>query len=1242
MRLTIPTPPGRRLDVHVDPGVRAGELRRHLAVLTGDAAWAGHAVRLRVGDRALDDEHPAGAPPLLPGAHLAAVDAPDHDAVAAHTAGAHVAVLAGPSAGRLLPLPDGARTRTDLPSAGPPARDGSAVVLEVHRRGTAVHVRVHGARGTLTSPTCRRRAVGRRARGWTPGARLQVGQVVLELRGPATAPPQRARPPLPPWVWPVAASTIGSLLLAAVLRQPVLLLTALSAVAGVVGWRTGRGDAPPTTAARPPAAAADAADVAAVRLATSRHLHAAAAPVPGDDAAWPADRTIALAGPRAAALGAARALVVRTLGVGTGTVLVVRTARARDWRWARWWEPLDRLPTDDRDVLVVADGTTDGLGAWRLSCPHARLLLLVPEGAEAPAWASTVVRLEDPPRPDGRGARHGRRSARPAETVAEDVAEGQARTAAALTWVLTARTAGGAPRDATLGDLPGVPPPDGLAVAAAWARDGAAAHLAAPLGTGTGGEACVLDLVRDGPHALIAGTTGAGKSELLTTLVLSLALLHPPARLAVLLIDFKGGSGLGPLARLPHVVGHVHDLDLATARRTLVGLRAELRRREGILTARGCTDLAELDPGDPVTPGRLLVVVDELRALVDDLPEAGAVLARLAAQGRSLGLHLVLATQRPAGAVTADLRANVSLRLALRVADEEDSRDVVGTPAAAHVDVGQPGRALVRVGSRPVTTLQVARARHRRERPPVRLLPHGHHDPPGWRAGAPTDDDVGAWVAACRVAAADRPGPPVPWVPELPSTLPADATGSDPTDADGLLVAVADLPQEQRRADVRWHGRNGPLLAAGGPRSGRSTTLLTVGTHALLAGSSVHAIGLPDPLVARLRDASHEHVGTTVPLGDTHRVLLLLDALATGAPAAAPRTLLLVDGVDVLLEELGQHARGIGLDLLSGLLRRPPVGVHVAASGAVTPGLARLQGSFGLRLVLPVPDAGLDAQLGVPRELSGPRTAPGRAVACTGAGAALAQVVLPSSAPAMVPGPDVAPLRLGRLPDRCAPPRVRPTDAAHRPVPLGLGGPLPEQVGVDPARPLVVTGPPGSGRSSTLRTLARGWAARGHPVVLVRVGTAPEDAVPGVEVLGPAAAAEQLDRRVPTGATAAPAPVVLVDDVDLVERQVPGMAARLEELLVGHPRVGHVVLATTTEQAATGFRGPVAAALRCRQVLVLDARGPAAGDLLGPTAALHVDPHRRPPGRGVLRDGHRLVRVQVHDPSVPDGTSTGP
>ncbi|WP_448631698.1 hypothetical protein [Cellulomonas soli] len=109
---------------------------------------------------------------------------------------------------------------------------------------------------------------------------------------------------------------------------------------------------------------------------------------------------------------------------------------------------------------------------------------------------------------------------------------------------------------------------------------------------------------------------------------------------------------MGAVADLPHVVGRVSDLDAAHASRALAGLRAELHRRERLVAAAGARDLAELDPLDPRTPARLLVVVDEFRALADELPESLPALARLAAQGRSLGMHLVLATQRPAGAVT--------------------------------------------------------------------------------------------------------------------------------------------------------------------------------------------------------------------------------------------------------------------------------------------------------------------------------------------------------------------------------------------------------------------------------------------------------------------------------------------------------------------------------------------------------------------------------------------------------------
>ena len=1306
MRFTVPSPvaPARHVDVDVEPGVSAGALRRRLALLTGDPGWAAPHTPLRVAGKVLDDAHPAGAPPLVPGAHLGPGAAPPDDATRAALTAVHVAVLRGTDAGRLVPLPDGARVRLTVPgaasgAAGPargrrPDDTGATVHVETDGRRRRVRVRVVGARGTLRARARRpgargataARTVGRRRRTWPHGALLSVAGTTFVLRGPRHRGPARTRPThrLPPWAWTAAASSVAALVLAAALRQPLLLLTAVTGLTGLLGLAGGgagrtRGPsaAGPTRApaedagpARRPAAgrpdadreaAADTVDVAAVRVATARRLQDRAGPVAGDDSPWPVDRTLALVGPRDATLAVARALVVRAMGAGGPRRLVVRGPDGDDWRWTRWWEPSQHLPgADDDHVLVVADGLDDDLGPWRLAAGRAHLLLVVPSGGTAPAWVSTVVRagdgpasaLDDPPPTGADDLATG-----PPEAVGHDVAEAQARAAAALGWLLATRGATGSlPRSVALGLLPGVPPPDPAAVGAAWRRPADARTLRAPVGVGADGLPAVLDLVRDGPHALAAGTTGAGKSELLTTLVLALALAHPPRRLAVLLVDFKGGTGLGPVAGLPHVVDHVHDLDVTAARRTLVGLRAEMHRRERLLTHAGLTDVADLDPADPATPARLLVVVDELRALVDDLPDAAATLARLAAQGRALGVHLLLATQRPGGAAPADLRANVLLRIALRVADEADSRELVGTPDAAHLDAAAPGRALVRAGSRAAVPVQVARARRHPAAAPVRLVhpSGGPSDGPGWRAASAPTDDVAAWVGAARAAARGLPGTGVPWPPALPDRVPA-ADAGPLTASGGLLLAVADVPAEQRRTVVRWAPDEGPLLVLGGPRSGRSTTLLTVGTHAAAAGAHVHAVGLPDEVLAHLHAVAPHLVGTTPPLDDPHRTLLLLDRLTSRDDRDGPADLLLVDGLDALLDALAPHARGAGVELLTALLHRPPAGVHVAASGPVVPALARLLGAFACRVVLPVPDPSLDALAGVPPALAGPRSVPGRAVVSSREGTHLCQVVLPATVRCTGPvtgghprrdGGPAGPLRIGSLPARS--PRDGPPSAvsARSPVPggipLGVGGDGPRPVDVEQERPLVVAGPPGSGRSTTLRILALGWAEAGRRVLLVgRASGAPGggDALPApgdvVEVSWDAAA-RLLDRTDGTGhgapAAAAAPVVVLVDDQDQAERAAPELADLLERALTGAPGARVVALATTCDHASGCYRGPVATALRSRHVLVLDPHGPAAADLLGPGAALQTDPRHRPAGRGVLRLDRTLLRVQVHDP----------
>ena len=213
----------------------------------------------------------------------------------------------------------------------------------------------------------------------------------------------------------------------------------------------------------------------------------------------------------------------------------------------------------------------------------------------------------------------------------------------------------------------------------------------------------VVDLCRDGPHVLVGGTTGSGKSEFLRTLVTSLAISAPPEELTFVLVDFKGGAAFAACAALPHVVGLVTDLDDHLVSRALTSLRAELRRRERLLAAVGAGDLEayhRLRPDDSEPLPRLVVVVDELRALVDELPDFVSGLVRLAALGRSLGVHLVLATQRPSGALTAEVQANVSLRIAFRVRDRADSVDVVDDGAAADIAPSTPGRAARARGGR--------------------------------------------------------------------------------------------------------------------------------------------------------------------------------------------------------------------------------------------------------------------------------------------------------------------------------------------------------------------------------------------------------------------------------------------------------------------------------------------------------------------------------------------------------------
>jgi S-DNA-T family DNA segregation ATPase FtsK/SpoIIIE len=236
-----------------------------------------------------------------------------------------------------------------------------------------------------------------------------------------------------------------------------------------------------------------------------------------------------------------------------------------------------------------------------------------------------------------------------------------------------------------------------------WAapREG---RLEAPIGVTAGGEAFSLDLRVDGPHLLVLGPAGSGKSELLRSLVISLAIEHPPTAVSFLLVDHEGQGTFEDCARLPHTATVVTYLDASGARRVLTALRSELNLRERALRESGVKDLATLEQVRPdLAPPNLVIVFDEFARLASDLPELMEGMRGLAQQGSRLGVHLVLATRHPSS-VSRGIRESVDLRLSLRVdgALESEQEVAAGRPAAP------PGRVFARAGLEAATELQAA------------------------------------------------------------------------------------------------------------------------------------------------------------------------------------------------------------------------------------------------------------------------------------------------------------------------------------------------------------------------------------------------------------------------------------------------------------------------------------------------------------------------------------------------------
>ncbi|WP_426979721.1 FtsK/SpoIIIE domain-containing protein [Pseudarthrobacter sp. O4] len=537
--------------------------------------------------------------------------------------------------------------------------------------------------------------------------------------------------------------------------------------------------------------------------------------------------------------------------------------------------------------------------------------------------------------------------------------------------------------------LAGILPLEATDVARRWAHSGHTAGLPVPVGTGRKGT-LHLDLQRDGPHVLVAGTTGSGKSEFLRTLAAALAATYPPDRINLLFVDFKGGSGLGPLTGLPHCVGMLTDLGLQEVDRTLVSLRAEVRRREQLLASAQARDLImyrSLDRTLPVLP-HLVIVVDEFRMLVDEAPGALTELMRIAAIGRSLGIHLVMATQRPQGSITADIRANVTSCVALRVQSGMESIDIMNSALAADIPIASPGRAFLARGTEAPEEFQTATLTPDRPPPAARTVtvltagewlgqpPADARSGEAEEAGRTRVQEAAALAAESSGLWAAMGGSPVrrPVAAPLPRLLPfprAVSPGGPPpiqatptVSGDGGTVRLGwlDLPEEQRLAELCWRPDDHGHLGLVGGAAGGGDAALALAVDQLLAAERESHLYILDAAGSFSRTAASARVGAVAGLHEPRRAVRVLERLAAdmtrrlSAPAVPdpPRLVLALCGWGSWVSAFRSGPLARGEDLVQDIIRDgAKAGITVIVSGERELATARFFGGIANRIFMP-------------------------------------------------------------------------------------------------------------------------------------------------------------------------------------------------------------------------------------------------------------------------------------------------
>jgi len=1032
---------------------------------------------------------------------------------------------------------------------------------------------------------------------------------------------------------------------------------------------------------------------------------------------------LGLAGEDEATAAAARWLVLQAALLHSPGDLVVMAAlspeRSEEWEWLKWLPHMrpDRLGIESQAVVVGRGESEALLGKLRVLIEERRgdsrgqtgsaspqLLLLIDEdtridralvaaalqdlaglgvavvwiGSDArslPGQTAAIVEIQsDRAALDltdvGSGTTIHDASV---DQISVSFAERTARFLSPVRDVSELARAGDIPKRVGLLELLGMVPPTAEAVEGAWKNWNGG--LKAMVGMGVDGP-LEIDIRAEGPHALIAGTTGSGKSELLRTLVAAAAAATPPNRLNFLLVDYKGGAAFAPCAALPHVVDVVSDLDEHAAERALVSLNAELRRREQILSDEGARDLLELAHRDAdAAPPVLIIAVDEFAKLREEVPDFVDGVVDIAQRGRSLGVHMILAAQSLRNAFTPAIRANTNLRIALRVSEVSESEDMISSPAAARIPSGENsrGRAFARTGHSELREFQAAyvsgltdpASETQLELDEFSLVARPNMAEVGRRS---MDSDAESDLVAIGEAAAEAqrrmrlPVPPPPWLPPLPEVLSLADIATQDVPAGCAAIGLVDLPHLQRQdplvLDLEGAGN---VAIFGGGNSGKTTALTT--TALALAASATPselAVYCIDAAGGGLRMlADLPHCAATIMADDEERVVRLLRTLtglieareaAAEHPDQAPgwtgRTVLLIDDFESFAQLYDQPGRESPFELLQRILSGGrQTGIHVVVTASRRGALsAALASQFGQRLVLRMPTEDDLLALGLDmRSVRGATLAPGSgfnqdsrefhvAVPCVEG-----VPISPREAAASFGYPRTTAPAIGSLPSS-VPAGEMPRAASIQAIPLGVSGATLAPAMVDLSElHFVAIGPYRSGRSTALGAIADAVGTLDDPPEMFlctpRRSPLRDRAIWASSAEGQAACAEaiaQLLARVEAGEFDERTALLFIDDGgELNDVTVSGQL----EYLVRRARDSQLrVVASVETSAARGISVPWIRELRREGHGVLLQPDPIGdGDLLN--VAL---PRRLPvammPGRGFI--GRRGVAELVHVASV--------